>query len=225
MLRGILNKSWRAKPHKTPTVRPPAPCHENDQVRRTRHVGHCWRSRDELIRDVLLWTPTHGRANQTTSTTYIQQLCEIRDVVPKTYLGRWTIGRSGERVSGISILPAWYDDDDDVLSNYAALWTQSLSVLNKRVMIKPIITQPSQQRLENTLTASLHWSKAPPPTSVLDMTVNQMMARLQPWRYGGNVEYPFIIFTNPSARAGYDTRSIFNAEFNRFEFRVFLLLD
>ena len=32
------------------------------QVRRTRHAGHCWRSRDELISDVLLWTPTHGRA-------------------------------------------------------------------------------------------------------------------------------------------------------------------
>ena len=32
------------------------------QVRRTRHAGHCWRSRDELIRDVLLWIPTHGRA-------------------------------------------------------------------------------------------------------------------------------------------------------------------
>ena len=27
------------------------------QVRRTRHAGHCWRSRDELISDVLLWTP------------------------------------------------------------------------------------------------------------------------------------------------------------------------
>ena len=32
------------------------------QVRRTRHTGHCWRSRDKLIRDVLFWTPTHGRA-------------------------------------------------------------------------------------------------------------------------------------------------------------------
>ena len=37
----------------------------------------------------------------------------IRDVVLKTYLGRWTIGRSGERGSGISVLPAWHDDDDD----------------------------------------------------------------------------------------------------------------
>ena len=34
-----------------------------------------------------------------------------------------------------------------------------------------------------------------------------------------------IIFTIPSGRAGYDTRSIFLVEFNRFEFRVFLLID
>ena len=37
----------------------------------------------------------------------------IQDVVLKTYLGRWTIGRSGERGLGISVLPARYDDDDD----------------------------------------------------------------------------------------------------------------
>ena len=34
----------------------------------------------------------------------------IRDVVLKTCLGRWTIGRSGERGSGISVLPARHDD-------------------------------------------------------------------------------------------------------------------
>ena len=34
----------------------------------------------------------------------------IRDVVLKTYLGRWTIGRSGKRGPGISVLPARYDD-------------------------------------------------------------------------------------------------------------------
>ena len=39
----------------------------------------------------------------------------IRDVVLKTYLGRWTIGRSGERGSGISVLPARYDDDDIII--------------------------------------------------------------------------------------------------------------
>ena len=37
----------------------------------------------------------------------------IRDVVLKTYIGRWTIGRSGERWSGISMLPTRYDDADD----------------------------------------------------------------------------------------------------------------
>ena len=38
---------------------------------------HCWRSRDELIRDVHLWIPTHGRAKAgRPARTYIQQLCE-----------------------------------------------------------------------------------------------------------------------------------------------------
>ena len=37
----------------------------------------------------------------------------IQVVVLKTYLGRWTIGRNGERGSRISVLPARYDDDDD----------------------------------------------------------------------------------------------------------------
>ena len=47
------------------------------KVRRTRHAGHCWRSRDELISDVLLWTPSYGRAKAgRPARTYIQQLCE-----------------------------------------------------------------------------------------------------------------------------------------------------
>ena len=47
------------------------------QVRRTRDAGHCRRSRDELISDVLLWTPSHGRAKVgQPARTYIQQLCE-----------------------------------------------------------------------------------------------------------------------------------------------------
>ena len=47
------------------------------QVRRTRHAGHCWRSKDELISDVLLWTPAHGCAGVgRPARTYIQQLCE-----------------------------------------------------------------------------------------------------------------------------------------------------
>ena len=46
------------------------------QVRRTRHAGHRWRSKDELIRDVLLWTTSHGRVKVgRLARTYLQQLC------------------------------------------------------------------------------------------------------------------------------------------------------
>ena len=45
-------------------------------VRRIRHAGHRWRSKHELISDVLLWTPSHGRVKvRRTARTYIQQLC------------------------------------------------------------------------------------------------------------------------------------------------------
>ena len=37
----------------------------------------------------------------------------IQDVALKTIQKRWMIGRSGERGSGISVLAARHDDDDD----------------------------------------------------------------------------------------------------------------
>ena len=68
-------------PHKTPTIRPLASHHENYQVRRTRHAGHCWRSKDKIISDVLLWTPTYGQAKAgRPARTYIQQLCNPEDL-------------------------------------------------------------------------------------------------------------------------------------------------
>ena len=59
MLRAILNKSWRQHPTRHQLYGHLPPITKTIQVRRTRHAGHCWRSRDELIRDVLLWTPTY----------------------------------------------------------------------------------------------------------------------------------------------------------------------
>ena len=38
----------------------------------------------------------------------------IRDVALKTWQKRWTIGRSGERGSRMSVLAARHDDDDDI---------------------------------------------------------------------------------------------------------------
>ena len=49
------------------------PITETIQVRRTRHAGHWWRNRNELISDALLWTPTYGRAKAgRPARTYIQ---------------------------------------------------------------------------------------------------------------------------------------------------------
>ena len=54
------------------------------QVRRTRHAEHCWRSKDELISDVLRLNPTHGRAKAGgPARTYIQQLCEDTGCCPE----------------------------------------------------------------------------------------------------------------------------------------------
>ena len=47
------------------------------QARRTRHAGHCWRSKDELVSDVLLWTPAYGQSKaRRPARTFIQQLCD-----------------------------------------------------------------------------------------------------------------------------------------------------
>ena len=54
MLRAILNKSWRQHPTKHKLYGYLPPITKTIQVRRTRHAGHCWGSRDELISDVLL---------------------------------------------------------------------------------------------------------------------------------------------------------------------------
>ena len=76
MLQPILNKSWRQHPKKQQLNGHLLPITKTIQVRRTRHVGHCWRSRDELISDILLWTLSHERANaKRPARTYIQQLC------------------------------------------------------------------------------------------------------------------------------------------------------
>ena len=54
------------------------------QVRRARYAGHCWRSRDELISAVLLWTPTYGRAKAgRPARTCIQQLYEDTGCSPE----------------------------------------------------------------------------------------------------------------------------------------------
>ena len=114
MLRAILNKSWRQHPTRHQLYGHLPPITKTIQARRTRHAGYCWRSKDELISDVLLWTPYMAKQKQGdqlehTYSSYVR----IRDVALKTCRRRWMIGRGGERGSGIFVLPARHDDDDN----------------------------------------------------------------------------------------------------------------
>ena len=84
MLRAILNKSWQQHPTKHQLYGHLPPITKTIQVRRTRHAGHYWRSSDELKSDVLLWTPTYGRAKAgRPARIYIQQLCEDTGCSPE----------------------------------------------------------------------------------------------------------------------------------------------
>ena len=114
MLRAILNKSWQQHPTRHQLYGHLPPITKSIQVRRTRYAGDCWRSKDELISDVLLWTPhmtvqKQGDQHEHTFRSYVR----LGDVALKTCLRRWMIGRSGERGSGISELAARHNDDDD----------------------------------------------------------------------------------------------------------------
>ena len=44
-------------------------------IRRLRFIGHCWRKKDEVISDLLLWEPKHGaRKRGRPALTYVDQL-------------------------------------------------------------------------------------------------------------------------------------------------------
>ena len=73
ILRAILNESWWQHPTRRQLYGHLPPITKTIQVRRARHAGHCWRSKDELVSDVPLWTPTYGQAKAgRPARTYIQ---------------------------------------------------------------------------------------------------------------------------------------------------------
>ena len=84
MLRAILNKSWRQHPTRHQQYGHQPSITKTIQFRRTRHGGHCWKNKDGLISDVLLWTPTYGQSKAgRLARTYIQQLFEDTGCSPE----------------------------------------------------------------------------------------------------------------------------------------------
>ena len=84
MLLAILNKSRQQHSTRHQQYGHLPPITKTIQNRRTRHTGHCWISKDELISDLLRWTPTYGREKAgRPARTYIQQLCEDTGCSPE----------------------------------------------------------------------------------------------------------------------------------------------
>ena len=114
MLRAILNKSWRLHSTKQHLYGHLPPVTKTIKFRRTRPVGHCWRSKDKLI-SAILREPLHmalqGQDNQLES-TYSSSV-PIRNVALKTCQKQSTIKKGGQKGSWISMLMVRYDDDDD----------------------------------------------------------------------------------------------------------------
>ena len=92
MLRAILKKSWGQHPIRHQLYGHLPPVTKTIQVRWTRNAGHCWRSKDELISDVFLWTSHMAMQKQDdqlehTYSSYVR----LRDVALKTSQKRWMI--------------------------------------------------------------------------------------------------------------------------------------
>ena len=98
MLQARLNKSQRQHPTKQQLYGHLLPITKTIQFRRTRHAGHCWRSKDELISDILNG-PLHmdeQRQDDQLEPKY-NSLVPIQDIVMKISQERWTIYTGGER--------------------------------------------------------------------------------------------------------------------------------
>ena len=86
MLQAILNKSWKQHPTKWQLYGHQPPISKTIQIRGLRYVGQYYRSMDELISEVLQWSPLHRRASVGLPTrTYLQLLymdkgCSLEDL-------------------------------------------------------------------------------------------------------------------------------------------------
>jgi len=87
MLSAVLNISWKQHPSKRELYGNLPPISTTLKDRRLRFAGHCHRSKDVLVSDLILWQPKHGkRTPDRLSRTFIDQLADdigcARDNLP-----------------------------------------------------------------------------------------------------------------------------------------------
>ena len=85
-VRAILNMSWMQHPTKQHMYCYLPLITKTIQVTRSRHAVHCWKNKDNLLIDILLWTSSHGRARtRRPARTYKPQFsadtgCKLEDL-------------------------------------------------------------------------------------------------------------------------------------------------
>ena len=113
MLCAVLNKTWKQHPSKQQLYGHLHLISETIKVKRIRHAGHRWRSKDGLISDILLWNSTHGHTNVgRPGSTYIEQLCADIGYILEDLLEVMNNRDRCERKSGNSVLSTHFDNDD-----------------------------------------------------------------------------------------------------------------
>ena len=87
MLWAIVKESWKQHPTKQQLHDHLPHISKTIQVRWTRYMGYCWRSKDKLISDILQCTPSYGCTSVgRPARTYLQQLyadteCSLEDLM------------------------------------------------------------------------------------------------------------------------------------------------
>ena len=125
MLRAILNRSWQQHSTRCQLYGSLPPITKTIQARQTRHARHCWRSKDEIVSDVLLWTPTYGQSKAgRPARTFIQQLCDDTGCNPEDLpeaMNDWETWR--ERVRDIRAgHTTWWYVNKSTCYNILILW-------------------------------------------------------------------------------------------------------
>ena len=111
MLQAILNKSWRQHPTKHKLYGHLPPITKTIKVRWTRHAGEAGTSSWVMFSYGPPYMAEQKQGDQF-KPTYSSSV-RIQDVALRSCQKQWTIGRSGERGSGISVLVARHDDKPD----------------------------------------------------------------------------------------------------------------
>ena len=142
MLRVILNKSWQQHPTRNQLYGHLQPITKTIQARRTRHAEHYWRIRDELISDVLLWTPAYDQSKAgRPARTYIQQLCEDTGCNPEDLPEAMNDRETWRERVRDTVLAARHDDDNPFKNKvtYKQFAYKSYNLLTKPLSRKNLL--------------------------------------------------------------------------------------